>query len=76
MISTQAAIKDPRMKCGSWICGKEIAREYLACNCVYIEYKNYRCLVCGYTIDHLRWGVDDELVDRHCPICGALNVKL
>lgn len=71
MINTQAAIKDQKTKYAKWICGEEIARVCLAGGCVYIEYENYRCPVCGYTVDYLRFDVNGELVDRYCPMCNT-----
>lgn len=58
-------------KKGKWIRGKEIAREYLGGETIHIEYKDYHCSECGYTVANIRWNVDGELVDRYCTSCGA-----
>lgn len=58
-------------KTGKWVHGKEIAREYLAGRITHIEYKDYHCSECGYTVENIRWNVDGELVDRYCTVCGA-----
>lgn len=61
----------PERKKGKWIHGKEIAREYLSGRITHIEYKDYHCSECGYTVENIRWNVDGELVDRYCTACGA-----
>ena len=58
-------------KKAKWVHGKEIAREYLAGRITYIEYKDYHCSECGYTVEDIRWNVDGELVDKYCTACGA-----
>ena len=64
-------IPQPERKKAKWVHGKEIAREYLAGRITYIEYKDYHCSECGYTVENIRWNVDSELVDRYCTACGA-----
>lgn len=64
-------IPQPERKKAKWVHGKEIAREYLADRITYIEYKDYHCSECGYTVEDIRWNVDGELVDRYCTACGA-----
>lgn len=61
----------PKQKKGKWVHGKEIAREYLAGRITHIEYKDYHCSECGYTVENIRWNVDGELVDKYCTVCGA-----
>lgn len=62
---------DSERKKGKWIHGKEIAREYLSGELTHIEYEDYHCSECGYTVKNIRWNVDGELVDRYCSVCGA-----
>lgn len=56
---------------GKWIHGIEISREYLADETIHIEYKDYHCSECGYTVANIRWNVVGELVDKYCTVCGA-----
>lgn len=58
-------------KTGKWVHGKEISREYCSGELIHIEYKDYHCSECGYTVENIRWNVDGELVDRYCTVCGA-----
>ena len=53
-------------KHGEWIPGKEIAREFLAGNVIYVDYLNYRCSVCGATV-----GERETMMYHFCPNCGA-----
>lgn len=72
----RANIEQERKK-GKWVHGKEIAREYLAGRITHIEYKDYHCSECGYTVENIRWNVDGELVDKYCTVCGAqMEVEL
>lgn len=64
-------IPQAERKKGKWIHGIEIAREYLADETIHIEYKDYHCSECGYTVENIRWNVDGELVDKYCTVCGA-----
>lgn len=61
----------PARKKGKWIHGKEIAQEYVGGGLAHIEYENYHCSECGYTVKNIRWNVDGELMDKYCSVCGA-----
>ncbi len=50
---------------GKWIYGKEIAREYLAGECIAIDYEDILCSVCK---THYRPYVGNF---NYCPNCGA-----
>ncbi len=56
---------------GEWIVGKEIAREFLCDKTLHIDYEDYKCSVCGLTLDRLLYCVDGSLFYKYCPNCGA-----
>lgn len=56
---------------GKWIVGKEIAREWFGDHTLHIDYEDYKCSVCGLTLDRLLYCVDGSLFYKYCPRCGA-----
>ena len=56
---------------GEWIPGKELSREMCAGQVLHIEYENYRCSACGFTVDRLLYHIDGSPFYKFCPNCGA-----
>lgn len=56
---------------GTWVHGRETAREVLGDNTVAIFYEDYSCSSCGFKIDGLLWNWDGSLVYKFCPNCGT-----
>ena len=52
------------VKHGKWIHGREVSRDYVGDACVCINYENWWCSECKYTVD---WG---KPLWHYCPNCG------
>jgi len=56
---------------GEWKHGREISRTMLMNNTLHIDYKNWKCSVCGFEVDRLLYKIDGSPVFNFCPNCGA-----